>query len=114
MQSDRSSKALIRWAALLAACGALIFATTASFVALLLWHRSLIGDNGSTFVLVKPEPFAFFVVGSAVVLIAALFIRHIATHRLSLAAKRLSHIAIFGTTVGWLTVGAALFWLGAR
>jgi hypothetical protein len=114
MQSDRSSKTLIRWSALLAGCGILIFVTAAGLVALLLRHLSLSGDYGSTFVVVHPAPLALSIVGSAVVLIAALFVRHIATHRLAFAVKRLSHIAIFGTAAGWLTIGAALFWLRAR
>ena len=114
MQSDRHSKTLIRWAALLAAGGILIFAAAACFVALLLWHLSLAGSHGSTFLLVQPAPLALSVVGSTVVLVAAFFVHHIATHRLAFAAKRLSHIAILGSAVGWLIVGTALFWLRAR
>jgi hypothetical protein len=114
MQLDLNSKALISWSAVLAACGILIFATAACFVVLLLHHLSLIDDYGSPYVVVKPAPIALSVVGSAGVLIAALFVRHIAGRRLAFAAKRLSHIAIFGTGAAWLTIGAALFWLWAR
>lgn len=114
MKPDLRPEPLIRWSALLAACGTIILVIAACFVALLAWHLSVAGGRGTTFVLVDPAPLALFVVGSAVVAISAIFVRHIAIHRRVAAARRLSHIAILGTATGWLMLWAALLWLQAR
>ena len=114
MEAGRNSGTLIRWSGVLATCGAFIFATAAYFLATALWHYSLVSGYGPTYIFVSPALTACFMVASIVVLVASIFVRHIANHRLVALAKRRSLMAIIGTVAGWLTVGVTVLLLARR
>ena len=111
MEASRSSRALVRWSGVLAACGALIFAAGVCFLAAALRHYWLISGYGPTYIFVPPALTACFVAASVVVLVASAFVRRIASHRLVALAKRRSLMAIIGTVAGWIAVGAAILLL---
>ena len=112
MKHDRSPSALLRSATVLATCGALILVVALCFLAVALWHRSLLSGYGPTYVVVQPASTACFVVGSAIVLVASAFVRHMAKHRSMELAKRRALLGLIGTLAGWIAVGAALLVVG--
>lgn len=112
MKTNRSSRTLIRWSGVLATFGVLIFVAAVCFLATALWHYSLI--RGYVPASVPPALIACFVIGSAVVLIASTFVRHIANQRLVALAKGRSLLAIIGAVAGWLTVGVAVLLVAHR
>jgi hypothetical protein len=114
MQASRDSRSLILWSGVLAASGALIFVAAVFFLAAVLWHYSLINGYGPTYIFLAPALTASYVVASIVVLVASAFVRHIANHRHSALAKRLSLMAIIATTAGWLTVGVTVLSFARR
>jgi hypothetical protein len=87
---------------MLAAVGAVLFAISAGFLALLLWHQTLVWHFGGTYVVFAPWLPVAFIACSLVVVVGSALVRNTAKPSRSSALA-----AMLLTAAAWVTGGIA-------